>query len=131
MKQDFATVALVQFGVFLAATMSYLVGAAWSDVVQSNFTADSQAEVSNKLTTLVHSPNSHLFALNTTGGNNLLQFATQSQIVSDVAKQRNRGKIRYAILITVVGVLIMVLWTLLIQSYDPAIVNSVDPSASG
>lgn len=91
--QTIGSVAALQIGIFLSATISYLIGGAWTNVVQSDFDS---VITSIQLSS---SPES------------LIRYKESLQ----TAKQKN---LRYAIWVTVVGIAVMILWTLFVQRFQ-------------
>lgn len=91
--QSIGSVAALQIGIFLSATISYLIGGAWTNVVQSDFDSGITS------IQLSSSPES------------LIRYKESLQ----TAKQKN---LRYAIWVTVVGIAVMILWTLFVQRFQ-------------
>jgi len=110
-RQPLGTVALIQVGLFLSATLASIIGGAWTNVVSGDF--DSSLTLAHMVATANAETGSARYKA-------LRQSYTDN--IRDV-KDRN---MKYAIFVTVIGLLIMVAWTLFVQQLDPDLVSYVE-----
>jgi hypothetical protein len=103
MKRRLGIIAVNQIGLFLSAVMAFLIGGAWNNYVQSSF------EVS-----------SAMLAQKQFGATN-----SDAALHLEIVKNTNVKNLRYAIIVTAIGLVIMVAWTFFVQEIDPDLVKSI------
>lgn len=112
-KQKFGTVAIIQVGLFLSATLAAVIGGAWTSLVQSNYNATNQIQLS----------------LASTISDDEHRQRMMQRIQSSTANSSQKH-LRYALIVTIVGLAVIIAWTLLVQEIDPNLVSSVEPVTS-
>jgi hypothetical protein len=103
MKRRIGIIAVNQIGLFLSAVMAFLIGGAWNNYVQSSF------EVSSAMLAQKHFE----------GTSNDAAFHLE------IVKNTNTKNLRYALIVTGIGLVIMVAWTFFVQEIDPDLAKSI------
>jgi hypothetical protein len=115
LKQRIGTVALIQIGFFLSAAIASMIGGAWTNVMQSDFNANTSVERENL----------HLITTATSTPYNIKAKALQD-FKDSASKAKNRN-LRYALFVTTIGLIIIIGWTLFVQEIDPTLVSYIEP----
>ena len=102
-KHKIGVIAVNQLGLFLSAVMAFLIGGAWNNYVQSSFQVSSEKSMQQH------------FALT--------DAVTRQHL--EVLQNTNTKNLRYALIVTAVGLIIMVAWTAFVQEIDPDLVKAV------
>jgi hypothetical protein len=108
MRQNIGTVAVIQIGLFLSATLAAIIGGAWNSVLNVNY---------NYHATLAEAKSSMLGTGKTT-----TQFDTLQKSLLALKQSR----LKFAIVVSVIGLVIMILWTLFVQRLDPNLVSVLE-----
>jgi len=106
-KQRLGTIAVIQIGLFLSATVASMIGGAWQTVMQSDFDVTTEQDL------LKISSSSEVDQ----------KLAQQLRINAQSVKSRN---LRYAIFVTLIGLIIVIGWTLFVQELDPTLISYVE-----
>lgn len=154
-KQKFTTVTLIQLGFFLSATLATIIGGAWTNVLQSNFLSSVSDRPSTGIPT--HLASTLLQEADAPNSNTNWQPSSSQQPLRQAAKTTStltflnafleheqklkanytatvidakKANFRYAMIVTLVGILIMVAWTLFLQEINPSLVSSIEPTGA-
>lgn len=114
-KQRLGTIAVIQIGLFLSATLASVIGGAWTNVMQSDF--DDSIE--------------HLTAQMATSGDPAVTAQAKAEALQRYTASAQRSKrrnLQYALFVTAIGLIIIIGWTLFVQEIDPSLISYVEPS---